>query len=328
MNRYQFMLMMLASALPSWAWAMDSATLMVGAGAGVIIFILVVLLVLKSNQKPADFPSVVFEQLASQLEAVSADQPQPIQSVIEADSVLVNQINTWVEQAHHLIQRESARAQLAEAQVTELQGRLQAVPETSTVQQPAFALALEALQGIREASMALRNHLGEVNGESSETTRLLSNVLGGVNTLSDEVDHAAGVIRQLEKDSENIGTVLVLIRDIAEQTNLLALNAAIEAARAGEHGRGFAVVADEVRILAQKTQQATKEIQTIIEELQQQAGTAVKVMYSSRDRVGETQQDVQLASDKLTRITSGLQALKTSQESLCDLVRKQEQLLS
>jgi methyl-accepting chemotaxis protein len=107
---------------------------------------------------------------------------------------------------------------------------------------------------------------------------VVEDTIAAIGALTQEVKGAAGVIHQLKQESANIGKVLDVIRGIAEQTNLLALNAAIEAARAGEQGRGFAVVADEVRTLASRTQHSTQEIQSLIQRLQNGAGQAVAAM--------------------------------------------------
>ena len=109
-----------------------------------------------------------------------------------------------------------------------------------------------------------------------------------INRLAADVEQAATVIHDLEQDSDRIGGVLGVIRGIAEQTNLLALNAAIEAARAGEQGRGFAVVADEVRSLASRTQESTEEIQGMIQSLQQASRQAVTVMGTGREQARDT----------------------------------------
>jgi len=116
------------------------------------------------------------------------------------------------------------------------------------------------------------------------------------------------VINQLDEYSSNIGAILDVIRGIAEQTNLLALNAAIEAARAGDHGRGFSVVADEVRSLASKTQESTSHIQQMIEDLQQGTRQAVEVMKSSRSKANDCVVQSDTAASALEVIT---QAVKT-----------------
>ena len=126
------------------------------------------------------------------------------------------------------------------------------------------------------------------DSEAKSGALVATEAIGGIDSLVTEVDAAAQVIRNLEQESENIGSVLDVIRGIAEQTNLLALNAAIEAARAGEQGRGFAVVADEVRTLASRTQQSTQEIQDMIQRLQSGAGNAVKVMEGAQGKAQES----------------------------------------
>jgi methyl-accepting chemotaxis protein len=113
---------------------------------------------------------------------------------------------------------------------------------------------------------------------------LASEALDGIDGLIQQIEQAAEVIRRVETDTASIGMVLGVINGIAEQTNLLALNAAIEAARAGEQGRGFAVVADEVRTLASRTQKSTGDIQATIEQLQHGVRNAVSVMEGARTR--------------------------------------------
>lgn len=142
--------------------------------------------------------------------------------------------------------------------------------------------------------------------ESNTGQQVVNESISAVAALIQKVELAADVIQVLESNSQEIGTVLDVIRSIAEQTNLLALNAAIEAARAGEQGRGFAVVADEVRVLAQRTQSSTEEIQQMIQKLQSGATQAVDAMMQSRSQADVTRDTSARAGEMLHAITQSV----------------------
>ncbi|GLX83191.1 methyl-accepting chemotaxis protein [Thalassotalea eurytherma] len=142
------------------------------------------------------------------------------------------------------------------------------------------------------------------NQEAEQGREVVQQTVDGIKDLEQTVSSAAETINQLQEDTNRVNVVLDVIKGIAEQTNLLALNAAIEAARAGEQGRGFAVVADEVRNLASRTQESTEEINQMLEQLQSAASKAVEMMDSSQSRVEASVESANQAGDRLSVITS------------------------
>lgn len=141
---------------------------------------------------------------------------------------------------------------------------------------------------------------------ASNGINVVTQAINNINLLNTDIENTSHVIDTLAQDATNIGSVLDVIRGIADQTNLLALNAAIEAARAGEQGRGFAVVADEVRTLAQRTQDSTSEIQTMIEKLQLGAQSAVDVMDKSKNLTHACVENTTEVSNSLKEITQSV----------------------
>lgn len=163
----------------------------------------------------------------------------------------------------------------------------------------------EVAQNAAEASQSVQN----VKQKASSAQNVVQQSIASINSLASSVDQASETIKALAEETENIGSILDAIRGIAEQTNLLALNAAIEAARAGEQGRGFAVVADEVRSLAKRTQDATEEIQTMIEQLQQGANSAVTVISNGNSVAQASVEKSGVVGEVLTEITSDINSV-------------------
>ncbi|WP_411993055.1 methyl-accepting chemotaxis protein [Agarivorans sp. DSG3-1] len=151
----------------------------------------------------------------------------------------------------------------------------------------------------------------------------MKEVITSINSQVADISHAGQVVKDLAADSNNVGAVLDVIKGIAEQTNLLALNAAIEAARAGEQGRGFAVVADEVRTLAQKTQQSTSEIQNILEKIQGGANNAVTAMEQSQSRTDEVVTQVEAAESLLSEIVTSIGSINEMNLHIASAAKEQ-----
>jgi len=244
--------------------------------------------------------------------------------LVRALNKLLKQAQKEVDERQQEVDSYKSQAQQLQQQVSQLNQALESAQEEMMSAQASSARSASSsfdMSQIMALSEQVEVAVKDMSKGTQAGTASVQKVITEVGGLTDEVTRATSVIKQLESDSSNIGTVLVLIRDIAEQTNLLALNAAIEAARAGEHGRGFAVVADEVRILAGKTQQATTEIQAIIEGLQQRARSAVQVMENGQERVETTQTQAHQVSDFLQSIALSLSQLEAAQKALSDVVK-------
>ena len=163
----------------------------------------------------------------------------------------------------------------------------------------------------------------QADSETVKGRKVVEATMTAVESLAEELDRTRRSIEILAEDSTSIGTVLDVINGVAEQTNLLALNAAIEAARAGEQGRGFAVVADEVRTLAQRTQESTKEIQEIIERLQAGAQNAVGSMGENAEKASKTVEEAARAGDTLNAITAAVSTINEMNTQIASAAEEQ-----
>ncbi len=227
-------------------------------------------------------------QLAQSFNAVLAN----LQSMIRTIQALSEHLSTGASQLQQSandnrdgVSRQTESINMVATAINEMQSAVEEVAGNAS----------RAAEATRTAQGNARTG-GDIVGDSGDQVRI----------LAQQINRAVEVIRKLSEDSDNIATVLDVIRGVAEQTNLLALNAAIEAARAGEQGRGFAVVADEVRTLAQRTRQSTENIQEMIGALQSGVADIVSVMETGSQQAVATEK---LAADAETELSSILQAM-------------------
>ncbi len=238
--------------------------------------------------------------------------------------------NKFLDKVHttvRLVSEDAERLALASAHVLEISHLSTAnvtrqhseTDQVATAMNEMTATAAEVARNAASAADAAQH----AEAEAQQGTKIVQKTIEAINSLSAEVGNANEVIKKLKADSEQIGKVLDVIRSIAEQTNLLALNAAIEAARAGEQGRGFAVVADEVRTLASRTQQSTAEIQKMIEILQSGAIDSVRVMEAGKVRAEEGAAQAAQAGEALARITRAVATINQMNTQIASAAHEQ-----
>ena len=243
---------------------------------------------------------------------------------------LSTSLNQFLEKLHDLIRRAattSSQVREASNQMLKLNSQSQEMIGSQHSSTDMVATAINEMaatvQEVAQSASSAADEARQADADARTGSERVNSSLISIRDLAQDVGRAAEVIHKLETEAEGVGSVLDVIRGIAEQTNLLALNAAIEAARAGEQGRGFAVVADEVRTLASRTQQSTTEIQGMIEKLQCGARNAVSVMDAGREKAQASVERAESAGSSLIEITKAVASISSMNTQIASAAEEQ-----
>ncbi|WP_418139397.1 methyl-accepting chemotaxis protein [Oceanimonas smirnovii] len=238
---------------------------------------------------------------------------------VASQADLIKQIR---QQAHHLGGSAEQASVRANQTVTELGRAQQEVTMVATAVTEMASATQEIANNAEQTATAAQ----QSSASTEQGKQLVNKTRDSIFTLAKEMEQAAAVITRLDQHAHDISSVLATIQGVAEQTNLLALNAAIEAARAGEQGRGFAVVADEVRVLSQRTHASTEEIQGTIGTLQQATSEAVKLMQASRNMAELSAEDAEAAAQALEEITAAVGLISDMASQIATAAEEQSQV--
>lgn len=252
--------------------------------------------------------------------------------ILSSDEVgdMSNHFNIFIDKLNDIISIVKESSQSVASGSTELASATEELSVTMQDQSSQIVSVASATEEISVSSNEVMMALKEANEQTANADRLTSDgkdkLLSSVNevmAIKEKVEKLGTTINNLSASSEEIGNIISVINDIADQTNLLALNAAIEAARAGEHGRGFAVVADEVRKLAERTQSATKEIESIIVSLQNETTNANKDMKEATNKVIEGAETIKETELIFEQIVESVEAIHTTNDIITGSIEEQ-----